>query len=206
MPDTRIEEVDYNAFPGIAGNMRNDAIQLNKEVKELYKTLAEMKKNWYGPRYDELVTSFNKMIPDLNEILKLTVTKVPFTLETIANNYAKVDLGKGITAAVEKASDAIADVAKSAKRTFRFKETAVRSNQSSMDKNLKKVLELMDSIESKYKKLNWKSEASDEFQRKFTALKKNISLSITDVSKQFTKLMNDAIQDVSKAEKANTIK
>ena len=199
----RIDEVDYNGFPKVATNMRSEAEKLNKEINDLYKSLAEMKKDWYGPRYDELVKNFNKMIPDLNEITKLTVTKMPFTLETIANNYAKVDIGKGITAAVETAAKKIKDVAKSAKLNLRFEEKNVKTYQSSMETNLDKVLKLMDSIEERYKQLNWKSDASDEFQKTFKKLKSNITTNITGIKKDFTRLMNEARDDMQMVENAN---
>ena len=83
MAKARIDEVDYRGFPTVAKGMRSDAEKMNKEVIELYNTLKEMKKDWYGPRYDQLVKGFNKMIPDFDNMLKLTVTQVPASLEKI---------------------------------------------------------------------------------------------------------------------------
>ena len=86
---TTIEEVDYNGFSRIAKAMREDAIKLNKEVTMAYATVGVMEKNWYGPRYDDLVKIFNKMIPDFENILKLTVTDFPYTLELSDANIGK---------------------------------------------------------------------------------------------------------------------
>lgn len=202
----RIDNVDYNGFPKVAKGMRSDAEMLNKQVKELYERLAEMKKDWYGPRYDELVKAFNRMIPDLNKILDLTVTQMPFTIETIANNYAKVDIGKGITSAIETATKKIADVVESGKQKLRFDETKVIADKQKMDTNLNRVLELMDSIEEKYKTLDWKSDASDEFEKTFKKLKSNISSNISNTKKQFKELMDKTISDMKGTESANTVK
>lgn len=198
-----IDDVDYNGFPKVAKGMRSDAEELNNQVKELYDRLAEMKKDWYGPRYDELVKSFNRMIPDLNKIMELTVTKMPFTIEKIANNYAKVDTGKGITSAVETAAKKIAEVAESAKQRLRFNETKVNEDKQNMDTNLNRVLELMDSIENNYKTLEWESDASRTFEKTFKNLKNNIINNITDTKKQFKELMDKTLSDMKETENAN---
>ena len=198
-----IDDVDYNGFPKVAKSMRSEAEELNNQVKELYDRLAEMKKDWYGPRYDELVKSFNKMIPDLNKIMELTVTKMPFTIEKIANNYAKVDTGKGITSAVETATKKIAEVVESAKQRLRFDETKVNEDKQNMDTNLNRVLELMDSIEEKYKTLEWKSDAASNFEKTFKNLKNNITNNITDTKKQFKELMDKTLSDMKDVENAN---
>ena len=198
-----IDDVDYNGFPKVAKSMRSEAEELNNQVKELYDRLAEMKKDWYGPRYDELVKSFNRMIPDLNKIMELTVTKMPFTIEKIANNYAKVDTGKGITSAVETAAKKIAEVAESAKQRLRFNETKVNEDKQNMDTNLNRVLELMDSIENNYKTLEWESDASRTFEKTFKNLKNNIINNITDTKKQFKELMDKTLSDMKETENAN---
>ena len=206
MAKARIDEVDYQGFPRVAKGMRDDAVKMNKEITELYNTLKEMKKDWYGPRYDELVKGFNKMIPDFDNMLKLTVTKVPFTLETIANNYAKVDMGKAVTTAIEKATKKIANVALSAKKTLRFEDNDVDAKRKKMEKNLDKVNDLMNSIEAKYNKINWKSDASDEFKKTFKSLKTNIVKNTTAIKKDFKKLMDQSAEDMRKAEQANKVK
>jgi len=206
MAKARIDEVDYQGFPRVAKGMRDDAVKMNKEITELYNTLKEMKKDWYGPRYDDLVKGFNKMIPDFDNMLKLTVTKVPFTLETIANNYAKVDMGKAVTTAIEKATKKIANVALSAKKTLRFEDNDVDAKRKKMEKNLDKVNDLMNSIEAKYNKINWKSDASDEFKKTFKSLKTNIVKNTTAIKKDFKKLMDQSAEDMRKAEQANKVK
>lgn len=205
MAKARIDEVDYRGFPTVAKGMRSDAEKMNKEVIELYNTLKEMKKDWYGPRYDQLVKGFNKMIPDFDNMLKLTVTQVPASLEKIANNYAKVDIGAAITTAVEKATKKITNVALSAKKTLRFEDSAVEAKKQQMEKKLDEVNKLMNSIEAKYNKLNWKSDASDEFKKTFKKLKTNIVKNTTAIKKDFKKLMEQSATDMRKAEQANNV-
>lgn len=202
---TRIEEVDYNGFPRIAKAMREDAIKLNKEVTTAYSTVGVMQKSWYGPRYDELVKIFNKMIPNFESILKLTVTDFPYTLELIANNYSNVDKGRKVTTAEKTSIQKIQKISLSGKTTFRFMETNVKTHQTEINKNFDKILSYINSIEANYKKLNWKSAASKEFEMKFNRLKKDISTSVSDTKKQFKKLMDQTVEDIRRSEKANTV-
>lgn len=202
---TRIEEVDYRGFPRIAKDMRENAIKLNKQINMAYSTVGAMQKNWYGPRYDDLVKIFNKMIPNFERILKLTVTDFPYTLEIIANNYSTVDTGKKVTTAEKTAIKKIEKIAPSGKTTFRFMEENVKTNQNDIYKDFEKILGFINSIEASYKKLNWVSASAKEFEMKFTRLKNDISNSVEDTKKEFKKLMDQTIADVARFEKANKV-
>ena len=59
----RIEGVDYEAMPGQANEMRGHGRQLNTELSKVYSSVEEMHNSWYGKRYNELVKSFNEIIP-----------------------------------------------------------------------------------------------------------------------------------------------
>lgn len=202
---TTIEEVDYNGFPRIAKAMREDAIKLNKEVTMAYATVGVMGKNWYGPRYDDLVKIFNKMIPDFENILKLTVTDFPYTLELVANNYSTVDTGKKVTSAEKTPIQKIQNISLSGKTTFRFMEENVKTNQTDINKNFDRILGFIDSIEANYKKLNWVSAAAKEFEMKFNRLKNDISTKVSDTKVQFKKLMDQTVEDIQRSESANTV-
>ena len=202
---TNIEEVDYNGFPRIAKDMREIAIKLNKQVNMAYSTVGVMQKSWYGPRYDDLVKIFNKMIPNFENILKLTVTDFPYTLELVANNYSTVDIGRKVTTAEKTAIQKIEKIAPSGKTTFRFLEENVITHQNNIYKDFEKILGFINDIEASYKKLNWVSASAKEFEMKFTRLKNDITNNVEDTKKQFKNLMDQAIADVARAEKANNV-
>lgn len=202
---TNIEEVDYNGFPRIAKDMREIAIKLNKQVNMAYSTVGVMQKSWYGPRYDDLVKIFNKMIPNFENILKLTVTDFPYTLELVANNYSIVDIGRKVTTAEKTAIQKIEKIALSGKTTFRFLEENVITHQNNIYKDFDKILGFINDIEASYKKLNWVSASAKEFEMKFTRLKNDITNNVEDTKKQFKDLMDQAIADVARAEKANNV-
>ena len=79
----RISEVDYEAIPGQAAQMRSLGQALNSEMTTAYQSVAAMHESWYGIRYNALVKEFNNLIPIINEMLKLVVQEIPFALETI---------------------------------------------------------------------------------------------------------------------------
>ena len=108
----RIDRVDYVAMPGQAKKMRENALELNSELKAAYSIVAEMHNAWYGIRYNELVKDFNGLVEQINELLDLVVTKVPFTIETIANNYSKADKDQNVVSAEETAVNKIEELYK----------------------------------------------------------------------------------------------
>ena len=61
---------------------------MNSEITSAYSKLESMHEFWYGKRYNELLTKFNKINPQLNTMLELVVRKLPYVLELIANNYS----------------------------------------------------------------------------------------------------------------------
>ena len=97
----RIDHVDYEAMPRQAKAMREYALELNSELRAAYTNIGEMHNSWYGVRYNELVKDFNELVPQVNDLLKLVVTDIPFAIETIANNYAQADKGQNVTSAEE---------------------------------------------------------------------------------------------------------
>ena len=93
----KIQNVDYEAMPRNAKQMRTYGQQLNTEVKNAYNSVKDMHSSWYGKRYNELVKHFNDMIPQINEMLQLVVTDIPVSLEKVANNYSQADRGSNAT-------------------------------------------------------------------------------------------------------------
>lgn len=200
----KIMNVDYEAIPGQAKQIRGTAKQLNAEMTKAYNSVQEMHNSWYGNRYNELVKAFNEMIPQLNDMLTLVVTEIPFALETIANNYSQADKGANVTAASNEAPNKIANIPVSNDVGMRFITSEVASTQSQVSTNFNTARDQMNKIESIYGTISWSSEAADAFRTKFTKLKSNIVSSFENIDSQFKKLMLQAQQDVENAETSNT--
>ena len=201
----KIQNVDYEAMPGQAREMRGYGKQLNTEMTKAYKSVADMHNAWYGKRYNELVKAFNNIIPQINEMLALVVTDIPYALETIANNYSQADRGQNVTTASNEAPKKITTLTVSEDVGMKFITSTVSAAQNSISTNFKNAKDQMNRIESTYGKVKWQSEASEAFKSKFTKLKNDIVASFEDINTQFTKLMQQTQQDVENAEKANTV-
>ena len=198
-------KVDYEAIPRQAMSMRTHGKELNKEISAAYATIAEMHQFWYGQRYNALVKEFNKIIPSVNELLELVVGEIPFTLETVANNYAQADRGASVTKAAKESPTKVTDLTLPADVGMRFVEADVTSMQQNVSNNFKNAQEKMNVIEAEYAKISWESEASEAFKAKFKKLKTDIVKAFEELNTSFTKLMNETKADIQRTESANTV-
>ena len=201
----KIERVDYEAMPGQAKEMRGYGKQLNGEITKVYASIEELHNSWYGKRYNELVKAFNNMIPQLNELLTLVVTDVPYALETIANNYSLADRGMKVTTVSDEGPNKITNRTITNDVGMKFLEEKVLEVQTSISSNFKNAKDLMIRIESVYAKITWQSEAAETFKAQFTKLKNDIVASFENINTQFVKLMQQTQQDIQNAENANTV-
>lgn len=200
-----ITNVDYEAIPHQAQEMRTLGFDLNKELTTAYQSVTNMHTNWYGKRYNELVKSFNELIPKIDSLLQIVVGEIPFALETIANNYSRADQGFNVTSATNTAPNKIPEIAMSNDVGMKFITGEVEQVKANVSTNFKNSESKMDSIESVYKKIQWKSEASEAFYIKFTKLKADIIVAFENIDTQFTKLMNETLTDIQNTENANTV-
>lgn len=201
----RIQTVDYLAMPKKAEEMENCGLQLNKELSTAYASVADMHKDWYGIRYNELVKIFNGMIVNLNDMLKLVITDIPSTLKTVANNYSRVDRGQNATDADTKKPNLITALAMSNDVGMRFMTSNVISKQQQISRNFNNAVEQMNAIEAVYRTVVWESEAADAFKKKFTTLKSAIVSAFDKTNTEFKSLMEQTQQDIDRTEKSNTV-
>lgn len=201
-----IIKVDYEAIPRQTMSMRTHGKELNAELTNAYKSIEEMHRSWFGQRYNSLVVEFNKIIPSINELLSLVVDEIPFTLDTVANNYALADRGAGVTKAAKELPQKIADINMPSDIGMGFITSEVEAVQQSVSRNFQNARDKMNLIETEYGKITWQSEAADAFKARFQKLKTEISNSFDNLNTQFTNLMNATKEDMQKTENANTLK
>lgn len=201
-----IIKVDYEAIPRQTMSMRTHGKELNAELANAYKSIEEMHRSWFGQRYNSLVVEFNKIIPSINELLSLVVDEIPFTLDTVANNYALADRGAGVTKAAKELPQKIADINMPSDIGMGFITSEVEAVQQSVSRNFQNARDKMNLIETEYGKITWQSEAADAFKARFQKLKTEISNSFDNLNTQFTNLMNATKEDMQKTENANTLK
>ena len=195
----KIDHVDYEAMPRQAKAMREYALELNNELRTAYSNVGEMHNSWYGVRYNELVKDFNELIPQVNDLLKLVVTEIPFAVETIANNYAQADKGQNVTSAEETSANNIENLPITNDVGMRFMTAEVANTQRSVSEKFDA------SKEAEYNRVEWQSEASESFKARFNKLKNDILMAFDNINNEFSKLMTQTQQDIETTEKANTV-
>ena len=200
-----IVNVNYEAIPAIARQVRTHAQELNTEMVNVYNSIADMHNCWYGKRYNALAKEFNNIIPEINDLLELVVGDIPYLLETVANNYAQADKGSNVTSAMKTAPKKVTSLAMPNDVGMKFQTNQVSAIKSKVSTNFKNSKEKMNSIEATYNKIEWKSEAAEAFKTKFTKLKANIVAAFENLDTQFTKLMAQTMEDVQASESANTV-
>lgn len=201
-----IRRVVYTDLPGQAKNLRETGRTINEKMVKLYESIGAMSSNWYGVRYNELVDAFNKMTVDFNSILELVYTKIPSTIETIAENYRRVDNPNSPTFAVDTSShNKLQDIRKSEQVGMKFESAQVESVKEECNSLLAQVLDYLNDVEGQIGRLSWESDASDAFRAEFDKLKRNIFESISNVKQQFDTSMAQTLQDMQSAETANTV-
>ena len=197
--------VSYEQMPQIAAKMREDAVSLNQEISSAYSSIANMHNDWYGVRYNDLVKAFNNLIPSLNEMLELVVVKIPFAMQTIANNYAMADRGENVVSVGNESANKIQNITISNDVGMRFMTDRVSDVQSRVSNNFRSAKNLMNNIESTFSNLPWQSDSAEVFRSTFIKLKNDIVTEFENIDTQFVKLMQQAQQDIENAERANNI-
>lgn len=203
-----ISNVDYNSMPSLAANLREKGQDIKNEFTKAYNEIEELKENWYGVRYDELVTQFNNQRTGIKNVLDLIINQIPNALERVANNYAKVDTGATITSEGSEQATDITEISKSATENFRYHSepvSAVRANVETCFNNVLTNMNAYASIYGNFVAEGWQSEAAEAFLSKLITEKDNIDDSVNSLLESFSKLMQDASEEVSAAESANTV-
>lgn len=202
----RIETVDYERIPSEAKQMRELGQQLNNEFVNVYQNVDEMRSDWYGRRYNTLLTEFNKVIPILNDMFDLVVTKLPYNLETVANNYSNADQGQNVCQAQQVAYTKINELGISSATGLRFITESISAAQMKITSSFDKASEFMVRIEQVLNGMTWESDAAAVFKNQFRTMKNNIVNAISEIKNAFITNMNQTKEDIQAAESANIAK
>jgi len=202
----RISSVDYKEFPLKANKMRDTALQLNQEIVTSYTEISNMQSTcWHGARYNDLAKNCNEVIPDLEKLLRLVVTEIPFKLEQVANNYSLADTKSKMVAEREEPYTKVPVIPTSNETSMQFLTSEVAHVKSQVERSFTNVLNKLDEFESLFNSLNWESEAADRFRQEFLSLKKVTRNAIENIQKLFVTLMAKAGEEMQLAESSNTI-
>lgn len=201
----KISVVDYEAIPGKASQIRSLGQEINSEMTNVYQSITEMHNAWYGKRYNDLVVQFNNLAPSLNELLQVAVGDLPFTLETIANNYSEADQGTSVCGAQNTPPKKITDIPVTNDVGMKFLSSEVQAAQSKVSSEFSAAVEKMNQIETVSNSMVWEGEAAEAYKSRFATLKSQIVSSFENIKSEFTTLIQQTQEDIQATENANTV-
>lgn len=201
-----IGNVDYMSIPAKTDQMRGVGRELNEKMQNMYDKIRELHEFWYGERYNRLVEGFNKIRPSVNNIVELIFTQLPASLDTIANNYSKLDRSMNIRTVSDEKPRIIEELPKMDDTgKFRFISNSVADVKQDVEAKISKGIELIDEFENIYRTIDWESDAATAYQSLFAKLKEEVVTSLNNLKKDFTELMLQAEQDAKLTEDTNTV-
>lgn len=197
-------EVDYKAMPEKARQIQSAGMSLNKQLKSAWNSVNELRSTWYGRRYNELISLFNKVTQNANEILQLVIVKIPYSLGTIAVNYSRVE-GISISPVEQGSIDAIETLADSDESTLGYQEGPASTVKSNVETNINSAETEMENIIGIFNTIYWQSDSRDNYAARLNELKSEIDSALDAIKSQFSSLMEQASQDMAAVEKANDV-
>jgi uncharacterized protein YukE len=197
-------KVDYRSFPSAVSSIRSHASDLNSDFKSVFSKIENMHSEWQGDRYASLCTKFNGIVPEVNDILELVVTEIPFTLESIANNYEAADTETTAAVAKSESPDKVNELTIPNKEPLYVEATSIENVRSSVSDCLDEAQNRITSIEGIVDGLLWEGKAADNCKSKLKTLKNSLIKSFEELKVDFESLMKTAVEEFNKAEEANS--
>lgn len=198
-------ESDYEATYKQATPILETAQALNRNIGNVYGTIGNMHTVWFGIRYNELVQAFNNMIDDLNSVLKLVVTDIPFSLKTVANNYSQADRGVNCGPAEQVGSTPIEALPTPADVGMKFEEAPVTEYKGRVENYISQAISNMQQIETLFNQVHWESEAATNYRTSLKNDREKISRAFDDVKQTFATKMTQSIEDINRAESSSNV-
>lgn len=195
-------KVDYDEIPIESKSIRGYAKEINSNLIEVYKEVADMHAHWYGKRYNELVEKFNNLVPKLNQFLELIVGEVPCMYEKIANNFSEVDINQNVTTSQEEpvikltVNPIINDVG------MRYIEEEVTVAEKSIVSILHDTMEIINRTVSQMELV---CDGAEEFNSQFSKLTDTFKQVLNNIETQFNMLMEQDRNLMKEAEKDSTV-
>ena len=197
-------KIDYENVPAQSKNIRNGAIEVNNKLLESYRKIAEMHVCWYGKRYNELVTYFNELVPQLNQFLNVIVGEVPYMFEKIANTISDVDIQQNVAVPQKESIQKLEALPLIDDVGMRYISKEVDEISNEIMQLLQAAEDSMESVKRTVDNVESECEGSAEFKNEFTTLNNAFEYVINNIKTQFTKLMQADRELMEKAEKENS--
>lgn len=198
-------KINYNEIPIESRSAREYAKEINSNLIEVYKEVAEMHTCWYGKRYNELVLKFNSLVPQLNQFLDLIVGEVPCMYEKIANNFSDVDIKQNVTTVQKEAVTKLQENLIIKDVGMRYIEEEVTLAEKSIVSILHDTIETMEIINRTVSQMEIECDGAEEFNSQFDKLTNAFIQVLNNIEAQFTSLMQQDRKLMREAEEDNTV-
>ena len=139
--------IDYENIPQQANNVRNVANQINDRLIIAYNKIAKMHDYWYGKRYNELVTKFNNLVPQLNQFLEVILSDIPQILDSVANNFSEIDIGQNVANTQKSEIKTLQEIHLIEDIGMRYLDSEVANIEAEIVGELQSAKELMQELE-----------------------------------------------------------
>jgi len=204
----QIDDVNYTELSVEAKRFREEGIGLNEELTKIYTLIRDMRRDWYGKRYNQLAMDFNNLAPHINNITNLVVCSLPDSMETIANNYSFADRGAKIGDVNHVESVKMLNIEMTTEESMRFETVGVEECNTNVNSSFVIVLDFMEKISRRMNNLVeviWVSDSSRAYKIKYEALRSEVVAQIETIRRDFDNLMKETLADLQRTENANTV-
>ena len=160
---------------------------------------------WYGKRYNELVTKFNELAPQLNLFLEAIVGEVPYMFEEIANTVSDVDIKQNVAVPQKESIQKIQALQVYDDVGMRYISKEVEEINNDIMKIFQEIEDIMQEIDRTVDQIKLECDGSEEFRRQFVRLSDAFQYTIGNVESQFSKLMQQDRELMEETERKNNV-
>lgn len=207
--NTDIKSVNHANMDIKAKEIRAKAVEMNDNLTKAYDIMKKLysDNNWRGNRYNKVAEAFNKQTECLNDILRTTVTDIPFAIEVASNNYSSADGTGRPHQEIKKTIAQIQKLSTSGEtETLTYLPNAVHTSQNSIVEYINKAKADLESIIQIYGEVKWKTDgASIAFKKQLDQSRAKIDTAIKEVTKIINEQIDESDKAMASSEESSTV-
>jgi len=186
-----------------AKSLRQIGKNTNSTILEIYKKMTNLHSSWQGQGYANICKEFNKLVTDLNKVLKYMVKEVPYNLELIANYFSNADEEGNVTTPNNEDYIGVTLLSPPADKSMKFISTEVSNVKTDVINDIEKVKGYLNNFLSEFQKIKWNNSIALEFYKTFASLKSKLFDSFSTIEQKYNSFMNETISAIAAVENAN---
>lgn len=201
---TNIPVADYQGIARAATQIQILGLSMNTQISNAYNTVDNLRSQWQGNRYDELIKLFNETSTDINQMLEVAIVNIPTAMSTAAQNYARVE-GESVAMADNGTVNKIQTLATTNAIEIKYFGDSAETARNTVTSCFTEVKDIMQQINQALNSASWEGTAAEAFKARIQTLSGRISSNFDTINAQFIALMTQAAADYAAAESSNTV-